>query len=97
MWARPELITIFGAWYAFLLYWIVPYCTWHIAIQYARLICEHSAVESEEEEYAITRTTIPRTFLEFDLHSCRAMSAITSSTIGILASRFIACPSCTGS
>ena len=61
------LITIFGAWYAFLLYWIVPYCTWHIAIQYARLICEHSAVESEEEEYAITRTTIP-TFLEFDLH-----------------------------
>ena len=57
------LITIFGAWYAFLLYWIVPYCTWHIAIQYARLICEHSAVESEEEEYAITRTTIP-TFLE---------------------------------
>ena len=57
------LLTLFGAWYAFLLYWIVPYCTWHIAIQYARLICEHSAVESEEEEYAITRTTIP-TFLE---------------------------------
>src|SRR5262245_1660980 len=23
------------------------------------IICEHSAVESEEEEYAITRTTIP--------------------------------------
>jgi hypothetical protein len=46
-------------WYAFLLYWIVPYCTWHIAIQYARIICEHSAVESEEEEYGITRTTIP--------------------------------------
>ena len=61
-------LTDFGAWYAFLLYWIVPYCTWHIAIQYARLICEHSAVESEEEEYAITRTTIP-TWLEFDLHS----------------------------
>lgn len=57
------LLTLFGAWYAFLLYWIVPYCTWHIAIQYARIICEHSAVESEEEEYGITRTTIP-TFLE---------------------------------
>jgi fatty acid desaturase len=57
------LLTIFGAWYAFLLYWIVPYCTWHILIQYARIICEHSAVESEEEEYAITRTTIP-TWLE---------------------------------
>ena len=52
-------LTIFGAWYAFLLYWIVPYCTWHIAAQYTRLICEHSAVENDEEEYAITRTTIP--------------------------------------
>ncbi|MGH6885671.1 MAG: fatty acid desaturase family protein [Geminicoccales bacterium] len=56
-------LTWFGVLYAFLLYWIVPFCTWHIAAQYARLICEHSAVESEEEEYAITRTTIP-TFLE---------------------------------
>ena len=53
------LISLFGVWYAFLLYWIVPYCTWHIAIQYTRIICEHSAVESEEEEYGITRTTIP--------------------------------------
>jgi fatty acid desaturase len=52
-------LTLSGTWYGFLLFWIVPYCTWHIAIQYARLICEHSAVESEEEEYAITRTTIP--------------------------------------
>ncbi|MGB6949699.1 MAG: fatty acid desaturase family protein [Methyloceanibacter sp.] len=56
-------LTVFGGWYAFLLYWIVPYCTWHIAAQYARLICEHSAVESDEEEYSITRTTIP-TWLE---------------------------------
>jgi fatty acid desaturase len=56
-------LTVFGGWYAFLLYWIVPFCTWHIAAQYIRLICEHSAVESEEEEYAITRTTIP-TWLE---------------------------------
>ncbi len=56
-------LTWFGGWTALLLYWIVPYCTWHIAIQYARLICEHSAVESEEEEYAVTRTTIP-TWLE---------------------------------
>ena len=52
-------LTYFGAWYALLLYWIVPYCTWHIAAQYTRLICEHSAVESDEEEYSITRTTIP--------------------------------------
>ena len=52
-------LTVFGAWYAFLLFWIVPYCTWHIVIQYARIICEHSAVESDDEEYGITRTTIP--------------------------------------
>jgi fatty acid desaturase len=52
-------LTVFDAWYAFLLYWIVPYCTWHIAAQYTRLICEHSAVESDEEEYAITRSTVP--------------------------------------
>jgi fatty acid desaturase len=52
-------LTVFNAWYAFLLYWIVPYCTWHIAAQYTRLICEHSAVESDEEEYAITRSTVP--------------------------------------
>ncbi|MGH6865385.1 MAG: fatty acid desaturase family protein [Methyloceanibacter sp.] len=56
-------LTYFGAWYAFLLYWIVPFCTWHIAAQYIRLICEHSAVESDEEEYSMTRTTIP-TWLE---------------------------------
>ena len=57
--SAAALLSVFGAWYAFLLYWIVPYCTWHIAIQYVRIICEHSAVESEEEEYGITRTTIP--------------------------------------
>jgi fatty acid desaturase len=51
--------TYFNAWFGFLLYWIVPFCTWHIAVQYIRLICEHSAVESDQDEYAITRTTIP--------------------------------------
>jgi fatty acid desaturase len=56
-------LSYFGLWWQFLLFWIVPFCTWHIAAQYIRLICEHSAVESDEEEYAITRTTIP-TWLE---------------------------------
>ena len=60
-------LTYFEAWTGFLLYWIVPYCTWHIAAQYMRIICEHSAVESEEEEYSITRTTVP-TLLEIVLH-----------------------------
>ena len=52
-------LTFFEAWSGFLLYWIVPFCTWHILVQYVRIICEHSAVESDEAEYAITRTTIP--------------------------------------
>ncbi len=60
-------LTYFDDWFAFLLYWLVPFCTWHIAVQYVRLICEHSAVESDVEEYGITRTTIP-TWIEFDLH-----------------------------
>jgi fatty acid desaturase len=56
-------LTYLSAWYAVLLYWIVPYCTWHITTQYMRLICEHSAVESDQDEYSITRTTIP-TFID---------------------------------
>ncbi len=43
----------------FLLYWIIPYCTWHIMIQYIRIICEHSAIPSTEPPYHLTRTTIP--------------------------------------
>lgn len=53
------VLTFFEAWSGFLLYWLVPFCTWHILVQYVRIICEHSAVENEEAEYAITRTTIP--------------------------------------
>ncbi|HEY6273843.1 MAG TPA: fatty acid desaturase family protein [Terriglobales bacterium] len=42
-----------------LLYWIIPYCTWHIVIQYIRIICEHSAIPSSEPPYHLTRTTVP--------------------------------------
>ena len=44
----------------FVLYWIVPFCTAHIAYQYIRLICEHSAVISGDPRYALTRTTAAR-------------------------------------
>jgi fatty acid desaturase len=44
----------------FLLYWIVPYCTAHMAFQYIRLICEHSAVHSDDPAYGVTRTTLAR-------------------------------------
>lgn len=53
------LLTKYDGWMAFLLYWIIPYCTWHILAQYTRLICEHSAVESDDSNFSDTRTTIP--------------------------------------
>ena len=53
-------IAALGAMRGFLLYWIVPYCTAHIAYQYIRLICEHSAVHSDDPAYAVTRTTLAR-------------------------------------
>lgn len=53
------LLTHFGGWSAFLLYWIVPYCTWHVLAQYLRLVCEHSAIHADDPRYAETRTTIP--------------------------------------
>jgi len=49
-----------GVLQGFLLYWIVPYCTWHMACQYIRLICEHSAVHSTDPAYTLTRTTLAR-------------------------------------
>lgn len=49
-----------GALRGFLLYWVVPYCTAHIGFQYIRLICEHSAIRSDDPAYAATRTTLAR-------------------------------------
>jgi fatty acid desaturase len=56
-------LTLTGAWAGLVWYWLVPFCTWQIAAQYIRLICEHSAVESDEDEYRVTRSTVP-TWLE---------------------------------
>jgi fatty acid desaturase len=53
-------IAVAGGFRGFVLYWIVPYCTAHIAFQYIRLICEHSAVQSGDPAYALTRTTLAR-------------------------------------
>jgi fatty acid desaturase len=52
------LLTRVGGWPAFLLYWVVPYCTWHVIAQYIRLVCEHSAVTADDPRYAETRSTI---------------------------------------
>ncbi len=53
------VLTWANAWGTFLWCWVLPYCTWHVVIQYARLICEHSNVKAEAA-WAATRTTIPR-------------------------------------
>ncbi len=46
----------------FLLYWVLPFCTWHVTSEYIRLICEHSAVPATVAPYHLTRTTLPRTW-----------------------------------
>lgn len=53
-------LTLAGAWRGFLLYWLVPYCTWHIFAQYVRLVCEHSNIPSDDPAYGQTRTTLAR-------------------------------------
>jgi hypothetical protein len=82
-----------GAMRSFLLYWIVPYCTAHIAYQYIRLICEHSAVHSNDPAYTMTRTTLAR--CGNDGSSFRAIFTTTSNTTGIRACLSIICPRCT--
>lgn len=57
--ALAALFTSQGWWMWFVWLWLVPFCTWHIATQYMRLIAEHSAIESEDPAFAETRTTIP--------------------------------------
>lgn len=53
-------LTAADAWMGFLLYWVVPYCTWHMVAQYVRLVCEHSNVPSDDPAYGATRTTLAR-------------------------------------
>lgn len=57
--AVAAALTWLDAWLSFALLWVLPLCTWHITIQYMRLIAEHSAVSSEDPAYQGTRTTIP--------------------------------------
>lgn len=55
--AFAALFTVFDLWLGFLLFWIVPFCTWHVMAQYMRLIVEHSAIPGTGA-YAVTRTTL---------------------------------------
>lgn len=53
------LFTALGIWSEFLLLWILPYCTWHMLVQYARLICEHSGRIGDQPGFERTRSTLP--------------------------------------
>ena len=55
--AVAALLTALHLWRDFFLFWVVPFCTWHIAAQYIRLITEHSAIDGDGP-YAVTRTTL---------------------------------------
>lgn len=59
------VLSRYGLWLEFVIYWVLPYCTWHAAAQYIRLVCEHSAVRSEDLRYARTRTTVPGPLARF--------------------------------
>jgi fatty acid desaturase len=51
-------LTASGHWREFMLLWVLPLCTWHVVVQYMRLIAEHSAVRSHDLEFQGTRTTL---------------------------------------
>lgn len=53
------LLTWQHAWHEALVLWLLPYCTWHIAVQHARLVCEHSGAISGNPDFARTRSTLP--------------------------------------
>jgi fatty acid desaturase len=46
-------------WHEVLVLWLLPYCTWHIFVQYVRLVCEHSGAIAEHPDFARTRSTMP--------------------------------------
>lgn len=57
--AIAGLLTWQHAWDEALVLWLLPYCTWHIAAQYIRIICEHSGSIAEHPDFARTRSTTP--------------------------------------
>ncbi|HWB78297.1 MAG TPA: fatty acid desaturase family protein [Nannocystaceae bacterium] len=59
------LLTHGHAWLGFATWWVLPYCTWHAAAQYLRLVCEHSAIAASDPRYGTTRSTIPGALARF--------------------------------
>jgi fatty acid desaturase len=52
-------LTMVDLWPEFLTLWILPHCTWHMAAQYTRLICEHSGRIGAQPGFELTRSTTP--------------------------------------
>jgi fatty acid desaturase len=59
--ALAAALTYFGAWKAYLLYWIVPLFTWVKVVLRMRAIADHAGVETREFPFN-TRTVIPNLF-----------------------------------
>lgn len=53
------IIIVLGIQTEAVIYWLLPYCTWHIAANYIRVVCEHSGHVSDQADFALSRTTVP--------------------------------------
>jgi len=64
-WLRPgfyltlfSLLTVFGGWTYFLLFWVVPYFTTFFLFQYIRSVAEHFGELAYEDDLNSTRTVV---------------------------------------
>lgn len=58
-----SLLTVFGVWKSYLLFWVVPYLSAFFMFQYIRSVAEHYGEMAYENDLSSTRTVIPN-FLE---------------------------------
>ena len=56
------VLSAFGLWKFYLLYWLVPMFTWLQLILRIRSIAEHFGIEHDDQEYTGARTTYPNLF-----------------------------------
>jgi fatty acid desaturase len=56
------IIFLFNCSQLFLIYWIIPLCTWFAGTNLLRIAGEHSAIDRPDNFYQLTRTTVPSWF-----------------------------------
>ena len=59
------LLTVFGMWKVYLLFWVVPYITSFFMFQYIRSVAEHYGDMAYEDELSSSRTVKPTLFERF--------------------------------